>query len=148
MSKRAKTQPFLSPPWIALALALGLLAAVFAACDSGDRTLVEVDPEAVVADPTFEMVQRIIDRSCLPCHGGGGGDDKAGVRILTAAPVEDDRNYSTCFGILDDIDGIIKTGIDNESMPPGAWPRLSEEEKLIITRWLENGACAPCNPCE
>jgi hypothetical protein len=33
-------------------------------------------------------------------------------------------------------------------MPPGAWPRLSEEEKLLVQRWLSQGACSPCtNPC-
>ena len=33
------------------------------------------------------------------------------------------------------------------SMPPGALPRLNEVEKLTIARWIEQGACAPCNPC-
>jgi uncharacterized membrane protein len=42
------------------------------------------------------------------------------------------------FDILDQVNA-------NE-MPPGAMPRLTSEEKLIIRRWVENGAVAPCNP--
>lgn len=117
----------------------GLL--LLAACQSGDKTLLEVDPKAVPADPSYDMVVGILDRSCVPCHKGGGGG------VSPAEDGEENPHYDTCNGILRGLEGLVRTGIENESMPPGAWPRFTEPEKLIIRRWIDNGACAPCNPC-
>lgn len=134
----------------------GLLAALAvpfivltASCGSGDRPLSAVDPGAAPAVPTYEMVAAILDRNCVPCHNAGKvsgpprpsplGEDDEG---------EDDAEpYDTCEGIRDGIDGILDTAIDGGSMPPGAWPRLDERERLIITRWVEQGACSPCKAC-
>ena len=60
---------------------------------------------------------------------------------------DDARPYDTCEGIVGGIDGILKTAVSEGSMPPGAWPRLPQNERLLIVRWVEQGACAPCNPC-
>lgn len=132
-----------------------LVSISFAACGSGDLPLDEVDPDAAPQIPTFDQVNSIFKRSCVPCHTGdntdsnntnqmpllpGNGDDDG----------EDDDNflpYDTCEQILNDIGNILTEAVTDESMPPGAWPRLTEREKLIIIRWLETGACAPCNPC-
>lgn len=113
-------------------------------CDSGGQTLRQVDGGALPVAPTFEAVQQILDRNCVPCHHSGGGEEDAPRGL---SPAEDDRDYSSCDGILEDLDDILDTAVDGESMPPGAWPRLTEEEKLVILDWVHDGACSPCNPC-
>jgi uncharacterized membrane protein len=125
-----------------------LLLLLCSACGSGDRSLVDVDPGAAPERPTYEMVAAILDRACVPCHSGGGsgggGDNRPGGFI----PAEDDGGpYDTCQGIVEDLEGILDTAVDGGSMPPGAWPRLDERERLIIRRWIDQGACAPCRSC-
>lgn len=108
------------------------------ACGSGDRTLDVVDPEAAPRQVAYERVVRILDRACLPCHGRTPG-------AVTAGPPS--PNYSSCEGIVAGVDGIRSTVLARGSMPPGAWPRLDETDKLALQRWIDAGACAPCNAC-
>jgi len=132
-----------SPVLLPALLLVGLLAGLFlAACDSGDGTLSAVDPGAVPLDPSYEMVVQILDRNCVPCHKGGGGAPGA-----NRLEEEDDPDYDSCTGIRAGLAGLLQEGVKAETMPPGAWPRLTEEEKLVITRWAAGGACSPCNPC-
>jgi uncharacterized membrane protein len=119
----------------AFLLAALSVAPLLGACDSGDGTLAAVDPGAVPLSPSYDMVVQILDRSCVPCHKGGGEVE------------EDDPDYDSCLGIRAGIAGLLSEGVERETMPPGAWPRLSEEEKLVITRWVQEGACSPCSPC-
>jgi uncharacterized membrane protein len=107
------------------------IAAALVACSSGDKTLDAVDPQAVTANPTFDQVNAIIHNNCVTCHNEN-------------AP----QNYSsfeTCTAIVAER-GSILDRIQDNTMPPGVLPRLSAEEKLLIQRWVENGAPAPCNP--
>jgi uncharacterized membrane protein len=108
---------------------------LLAACGQGEKTLAEADPGAAPLDPPFTMVWSIIDRSCVPCHKGEDDGEQE---------VEgDDMDLSTCTAIKANVGGIVMEAIDNESMPPGAWPRLTEREKLILRRWIANGAQCP-----
>lgn len=142
--------------WIR-ALAGGLIATAgatavlsFAGCGSGSQPLAVVDPQAAAATPTFEQVRSILDLRCLGCHGGGGNATSAGTaRVHPTAVAEDGEgaDYSSCQGIVSGVEGILRTGVDGGSMPPGALPRLTETEKLIIRRWVQQGTCAPCNGC-
>lgn len=116
---------------VLLLTVLGLVA--LAGCAAGDKTLVEVDPEAAPLEPTYQQVVAILDRSCVPCHSGGERDDGG--------------SYDTCEGIEADLGGILRTAVDEGSMPPGAWPRLTETERLVLRRWVANGACSPCKNC-
>lgn len=128
-------------PVAALAAALAVPLAV-SSCGSGSETLGVVDPLAAPLDPTYEQVREILERRCVGCHGGTGEN--------VPAPGEDehdDPRYGDCAGIVSGIHGILETSVDGGSMPPGALPRMTEREKLIIRRWAANGACAPCNPC-
>ena len=120
-----------------------LLAAplLLAACSAGDKTLSEASNGALPAEPTYEAVAVILDRSCAACHHSA---DESG---SLPGPLEDGRDYSTCRGILRDLDDIVDSSVDHERMPPGAWPRLTEEEKQLIRAWIDDGACAPCRPC-
>lgn len=108
-------------------LIAALVATGVAACGSGERPLADVDPNAAPLHPTFEQVSTIFDRACVPCHDG-----KA------------DPPLATCEDITDEIDESYGTILSN-TMPPGALPRLSEVEKLIIERWIGDGAPAPCD---
>ncbi|MEK7314966.1 MAG: hypothetical protein AAB011_02205 [Candidatus Eisenbacteria bacterium] len=123
----------------AFAAAVLLAAAVsIVSCGSGERTLGLADPLAAPLAPTYEQAKAILDTRCVGCHGGGGDSE--------LEPGGDDRDYSSCAGIIADLSGILSTSVDGGSMPPGALPRLTEREKLILTRWIAQGAHAPCNP--
>jgi len=116
-----------------------VVAAGVAGCGSGDAPLATVDPDAAPLKPTYDQVAAILNRSCAPCHGGSSS------ATVTLAV---DPDYSQCESTLAELDGLRSTVLQSGSMPPGAWPRLSSEEKLLIERWLDQGACAPCaTPC-
>ncbi|HET6347702.1 MAG TPA: hypothetical protein VFH88_01330 [Candidatus Krumholzibacteria bacterium] len=106
------------------------MAAVLAACSSGDRTLEAVDPNAVAINPTYDQVHAIVHNNCEFCHKAGSTG-----RI---SPL------SNCEEIVG-LSGDILARIQDNTMPPSALPRLSSEDKLLIQRWVENGAPAPCN---
>jgi uncharacterized membrane protein len=117
------------------------------ACGSGDRPLDQVDADSVPAHPTYEQVFAIVDRECIPCHENGEseGEDYAVSKSPGPAFLEDDApDLSDCTSIVAQRDGIWDT-IAANTMPPGAWPRLTSEERLLIRRWIDDGAPAPCN---
>ena len=128
-------------PWHLLVLAG--LAAAFAACASGDRSLDAVDPQAVTADPTYEQVFAIVHNKCASCHNGSGEGENESF-LLTAVAAEDVPGLDDCASIVALREDILARVEDN-TMPPGALPRLTSEEKLIVRRWVANGAPAPCN---
>jgi len=115
-------------PLMILAL-LAALAAAFAACSSGDKTLDAVDPQAVTAHPTFDQVNAIVHNKCVICHDASAG------KISPLA---------SCTDIVA-LRGDILNRIQDNTMPPGVLPRVTSEERLLIQRWVENGAPAPCN---
>ncbi|HEU4928845.1 MAG TPA: hypothetical protein VFU38_03375 [Candidatus Krumholzibacteria bacterium] len=134
-------------------LILVLVVAAFAfGCDgSGDLPLDQVDPEAVSANPTYDQVFAILHNRCVMCHQGEDEDDDdddggygvtPGTRFATG---EAEPDLSDCVEIVSFRDDILEQ-IENNLMPPGAMPRLTNEQKLTIRRWVENGAEAPCNP--
>jgi len=114
-------------------LALAGLAALLLAppfwsgCASGDQTLDQRDPLAVPANPQWDRIYDLIDRECAPCHGG------------SVEPA-----LSTCDQIVREAQRIRFQVLEIDRMPPGAWPRLSSEDKLLLQRWLDQGAKAPC----
>jgi uncharacterized membrane protein len=130
-------------PWLFLA-SLAVAGAVIS-CESGDRTLEAVDPEAVAANPTYDQVFAIIQNKCVLCHEGSGEGDGGGEDYRFVAAEDDVPGLETCTSIVALREDILARAEDN-TMPPGALPRLTSEEKLIIRRWINNGAIAPCNP--
>jgi uncharacterized membrane protein len=115
-----------------------------AGCGSGDLPLDQVDPGAAPAVPTYDQVYAILQRACVPCHGGGSS---APATQSAFSPQEDggeDLNLENCVDIVAQRDGILER-IENNTMPTGALPRLTSVEKLLIRRWVEQGAVAPCN---
>ncbi len=136
--------------WV-VAPVLAAIVAVLAAsgCGRGDLPLEQVDPAAVPLDPDFALVYDIFDRECIPCHSGSGpGDAPApapGRDGAAAVLGGSEPGLSTCADIIANLSDIEKDVFRKNSMPPGAWPRLTSQEKLILFRWIGNGAKAPCN---
>jgi len=114
------------------------------ACASGDDTLDAVDPQAVDESPTFEQVNAIIQNRCVLCHDSGGEDEGEDDYFRVSTVAEDVPGLATCTSIVALREDILSE-VEGNTMPPGALPRLTSEEKLQIRRWVENGAPAPCN---
>lgn len=131
------------------------LAGLLVACGSGNAPLAVVDPGAAPLNPTYEQARGILDRYCLPCHGGGGGAREdlppvASAHGTTNAPEDEggeNIDVSSCAAIHASLTGIMNTSVNGNSMPPGALPRLTEREKLTVARWIAQGACSPCTQC-
>ncbi len=124
-------------------LLLAMLASL--ACEgSGDLPLDQVDPEAAPANPTYDQVYAILHNRCVSCHTGDDDDggDAASPRRTTTGGVDPD--LSDCVEIVALRDDIVDQ-VEGNLMPPGAMPRLTDEQKLTILRWVVNGAPAPCN---
>ena len=125
---------------------LAAFAVQLVGCASGDETLDAVDPLAVPAEPTYEAVFAIIQNKCVLCHDEGGDDESDDDFVVGGATVADDDApaLDDCASIVALSEDILERVEDN-TMPPGALPRLTSEEKLKIRRWIDNGAPAPCN---
>jgi len=121
-----------------------LLLVVVVCQGSGDRPLEQVDPDAVPQSPTYDRVYAIVHHACEPCHHSGSEGSDSPVSFARAVAEEDDLDLSTCNGIVSQRFDIWTT-VENNTMPPGALPRLTSEEKLTIRRWIDSGAPAPCN---
>lgn len=117
---------------------------IVASCGSGDLPLDQVDPGAVALNPTFDQVDVILRRSCVPCHQGGGEDTAVPLLRLRARAADAEPHLDDCFEVVAQRNSIWEQ-VDGNLMPPGAWPRLTNEEKLTIRRWIDTGAPAPCN---
>jgi uncharacterized membrane protein len=120
-----------------------IAAAAAMSCGQGDLTLDQADPEAVSANPSYDQVFAIIQRECAACHRG----EREAIGDATRSAQEDDfgADLSTCRGIVESRFDIL-SAVERNTMPPGAWPRLTSEERLALQRWIQNGAEAPCNP--
>lgn len=124
---------------------LALVAAVLACNGSGDLPLDQVDPEAAPANPTYDQVFTILHNRCVTCHTGEGEDEGEFVTLRERATTGDaEPDLSDCVEIVALRDDILQQ-VEENTMPPGAMPRLTNEQKLTIRRWVENGAPAPCN---
>lgn len=124
-------------------LAIGSLTAgigFVTGCGQGDSPLESVDPAAAPLQPTYDQVAAILYRSCVPCHNSNAD------KTLNGEEDDEDESpdLSTCEGVRANLSGLQSTIIEEGTMPPGAWPRLSEPEKLLVQRWIDQGACSPC----
>ena len=124
-------------PRTTLVLLLGLLVVGVLACSSGDETLNVVEPQSVPEFPTFDQVYAVLERNCVPCHSRNKPVPGGGAHLLEDG--ENDPNYDTCEDVIAGYGDLLQV-VFNETMPPGAWPRLTEREKLLIVRWGQNGA--------
>ena len=51
----------------------------------------------------------------------------------------------SCQSIINNLDDVVEDIFVDNNMPPGAWPRLTSKEKLIIERWIDRGTEVACN---
>jgi uncharacterized membrane protein len=124
---------------------LSLCLALCACGGSGDLPLDQVDPEAAPVNPTYDQVYAILDNRCVTCHTGDGDDgSNSGPSYARAAAGDVDPDLTDCNEIVSQRFDILDQ-VQNNTMPPGAMPRLTSEQKLLIQRWVDNGAPAPCN---
>jgi uncharacterized membrane protein len=151
MRLRRSTEP--KSPFVsarALVLLLVVLATAWSCDGSGDLPLDQVDPDAAPANPTYDQVFAILHNRCVSCHTGSdddGGDDGGGGYALVPRRVitgDVEPDLEDCIEIVAFRDDILEQ-IELNTMPPGAMPRLTSEQKLLIRRWVDNGAPAPCN---
>lgn len=94
-------------------------------------------------DPDYELIFNVIQNECTPCHDTGEDEDEDKRVSLARAGGGVEPPLVTCDDIYTYRFDIWEEIVKN-TMPPGAWPRLSSEEKLAIERWLDNGASVPC----
>ena len=134
------------PRLVRLSFVAIALAAALVGCDgSGDLPLDQVDPNAVPADPTYEQVYAVLNDHCVACHQGDGESEGGYAPSGFRAPAVDvEPDLRDCSQIVSQRYDILDR-VENNTMPPGAMPRLTSEQKLLIRRWVENGAPAPCN---
>ena len=146
-ARRAIRRPFFPAACTLAFLILGPVM-LWSCGGSGELPLDQVDPAAAPADPTYDQVYTILHNRCVTCHTGDGDedDDDGGYAIDPRRAVTGDvePDLEDCFEIVGLRDDILEQ-IENNTMPPGAMPRLTSEQKLLIRRWVENGAPAPCN---
>jgi uncharacterized membrane protein len=132
----------------ALPFLLAVVVVAFGCGGSGELPLDQVDPEAAPADPTYDQVFAILHNRCVSCHAGSNDDDDDdggySASRLRATADDTDPDLTDCVEIVA-FAGDIVTEIENNRMPPGAMPRLTSAQKLLIRRWVENGTPAPCN---
>ncbi|MFN3199062.1 MAG: hypothetical protein ACE366_11745 [Bradymonadia bacterium] len=110
-----------------------LTALALSACDAGDATLEEVDPEAAPANPTWSShVERIMVVRCTACHAEDAQSGEA-----------EGYGYETCEKTIRNWEGFVETVVEEKTMPPGGADRLTSAELLTMQRWYEQGA--PCD---
>jgi uncharacterized membrane protein len=128
-------------------LLLALSVAALACGGSGDLPLDQVDPNAAPANPTYDQVFALMHNNCANCHtGGGDGGGESGYVLSSRRTTLEDGgpDLTDCVQIVA-FAGDILDQVESDLMPPGAIPRLTSAEKLLLRRWVENGAPAPCN---
>ncbi|MCI0452701.1 MAG: hypothetical protein L0Z51_09990, partial [Candidatus Latescibacteria bacterium] len=97
----------------------------------------------------YDQVYAILQNNCVTCHTGEDEDDDDGnggysLSRPRATTGDTEPDLSDCVEIVA-FRGDILAQVEGNTMPPGAIPRLTSEQKLAIRRWIEDGAPAPCN---
>ncbi|MDP6019184.1 MAG: hypothetical protein QGI32_24050, partial [Candidatus Latescibacteria bacterium] len=73
---------------------------------------------------------------------GDDDDDDARDKRLLAAASSNDPGLESCRSVMNNSEDIISEVFRNNTMPPGAWPRLTSKERLTIERWMATGQAA------
>ena len=93
-------------------------------------------------------VKPIISDKCFACHGPDGNKRKVGLRfdveeVAKAELVENPGKFAIVPGEIDNSELVARIFAEDESlmMPPAdSNLKLTEEEKLILQKWIEQGA--------
>ena len=113
--------------WICVGALLVLIG-----CGEGAGTLEEVDPEAAPLQPTWsEHISGIMEERCATCHA-----QESQLGELEG------RSYGTCEEVKrpGNWQGLVTTGLERKTMPPGGADKITPAEALALRRWWSQGA--------
>ncbi len=126
-------QRILSPVWVSLGWAMGLVLPL-AGCDD-----TEFHTRDVVHAPAFEDVRAVIDGACIECHVGVSAEadldlstDFCGTVASRALVVPGDPDLSPIY---------VRMRSTSAPMPPSG--RLPQDELDVIHTWILAGAECP-----
>jgi uncharacterized membrane protein len=84
---------------------------------------------------SFAEARHVIDRRCAPCHSAAPSD-------LTFGPAPGGARYDTPEQIVAYAARIRERAVVTRTMPPGNKTRITEAERAVLGRWIEQGARA------
>lgn len=93
---------------------------------------IEIPSPAPTPEPEPEMISfadvksQVFQTRCLICHSSAAGN-VAGINLET---------YENVLNVLT----LVKATLDAGTMPPAAFPPLSNEERALVLDWIEAGA--------
>jgi hypothetical protein len=95
---------------------------------------------AAAQTPTFQHhVRPIFAAKCVACHGGKQTKARLDLRTLEST-LKGGKSGPIVAGKIDD--SLLWQRIDAAEMPPKGQPLLSEVERAVIRRWIEQGKFA------
>lgn len=123
---------------------------LFALACSSPKTPAILEAEALIpehVDYNFHVKPILADR-CFACHGPDNGNREAGLRLdlsefATAELPESPGKYAIKEGNLrksEIFHRIVSDDPDQVMPPPSSKLSLSDQEKAILSRWIEQGA--------
>ncbi|MES2963147.1 MAG: hypothetical protein V4760_04595, partial [Bdellovibrionota bacterium] len=83
--------------------------------------------------PTFAAVQRVIETRCLQCHSPNPTITELGT--VPAGVYFDEPTKIAAFA-----DKIKLRTVDTQTMPPVNKTGMTEEERMLLGRWIAGGA--------
>jgi uncharacterized membrane protein len=114
-----------------LAATLAATAALLALSTRGGRAdQRDVEPGAVPQQVEFSDVRSIVDRRCAACHSRTPSDVSLGVMPAGVA-------FDTPEQIRALADRIRERAIATRTMPPGNKTKMTDQERAILTRWID-----------
>ncbi len=101
--------------------------------NTADASLVNSSDNAVTDKVTFTQAREVITKRCTTCHSAKPTDD-----IFSVAPVG--VMFDTSEQIKMRIDRIRDRVVINRTMPLGNKTKITEEERQLLGKWIEQGA--------
>ena len=121
---------------------------VFGACDSKNERSQEITHTEVPEAPDFNFhVKPILSDRCFACHGPDANARKASLRLDTEAgafaALSESEGYAIVAGNPSNselVHRIMTQDPERIMPPPESEMSLTENEKQILIRWIEQGA--------
>jgi uncharacterized membrane protein len=89
--------------------------------------------DALPAVVSFAEAQRILDRRCAACHSNAPSDVSLGMMPAGIAFDEPEQTQALAARIRE-------RAVTTHTMPPGNKTRITDRERAILARWIEQGA--------
>ncbi|MEM7477951.1 MAG: PSD1 and planctomycete cytochrome C domain-containing protein [Planctomycetota bacterium] len=108
--------------------------------------MVSLDSRSTEPDIDFNrQIRPILSDKCYACHGPDAGQRQADLRLDVATEAFKDRDGSTTISPGNPDSSLLVARIfsedEFEQMPPADHPKqLSEQEKELLKKWIEQGA--------